>query len=204
MSRMRRNELLKIINGNTSFAKVVRYDKVDFEMIDVNAIGACFYNALSVALAYHNEFFSPAEIKKKIWQRMLNLNNNQWFTDLFNQYSFTDERAGTSKYSLQSYINKQKRITAWAGMLEVIISCHVFRIEINTFVRGAQHRQQHLAVLQNTCALNLAARFTVNICFVRSGYFDATTGLNHYVFLRPVDLLLSITHWQIRFLQELE
>ena len=45
-----------------------------------------------------------------------------------------DETTEDDKISLHVYIKKQKRITAWAGILEAIICCEVFRIEINTFL----------------------------------------------------------------------
>ena len=195
ISRKRRNAIMKRTNGNTTDSKIVRYAEEDFQMIDVIANGACFYNTISVALAYHNQFLSPAEIKHSILERMLSLHQDRhamWFKNLFDQYSFSDETRGNDKISLHQYIQKQKRSPAWAGMLEAIICCEVFSIEINTFVRGSPHLQQHMHVLTNTCGLHIAERFTISICCVRTGYLDATTGHNHYVFLRPIDLTLSI------------
>ena len=151
---------MKSINGNTTVGKCVTYRNIKYEMIDVSANGSCFYNAMSVALAYHNQFVSSADIKNRILQRMVCLHDssdNAWFKTLFAQYSFVhneqkhDKERGFAdeQMCMAQYIAKQTRRHAWAGDMEVVICCEVFGIEIQTFVRGSAHRHRHLEGLQN-------------------------------------------------------
>ncbi len=73
ISRKKKNALIHALNGNID--KIITINGHKYEMIGVNSLGNCFYDAMEVAVAYHNMFMRAAGIKHTIFKRMEELHS---------------------------------------------------------------------------------------------------------------------------------
>ena len=182
-------QIAHIINGNTQ--KVVSLAGARYEMLNVSGAGDCFYDSLEVALAFHNEFTSSHIIKESIIQKMKESHeeNSAWFQELYRAQVDVDKRTHRQP-NFRTYIRRLERPRAWGSMLEVKICTEVLNIEIQTIVRGKNVFDDAAAQLHVLCNHHVLTQFAVQLCQVNASDFDATSGHNHYVCLRPLELQL--------------
>ena len=190
ITRKKRNALIKAINGNTVTLSI---NGQTFEVLNVSATGNCFYDAMQVALAFHNEFVSSTDIKQRMMQRMLDLEKHKslWFKTLYESNVDIDQRT-KRPITFRKYMRELGKPRVWAHYLEVMMCAETFHIEIQTNLRGKPGFTNNLQKINDLVQHSVQSRYSVQLCHLQAGNINATTGHNHYVFLRPVGKKLTI------------
>ena len=107
ISRLQRNKLAHIVNGNTAATRYITISANRYEIINVPALGECFYEAIQVAFAFRNKFVSAADVKKDTLREMSRRDEQQseWFLQLYSQNVDINTRTGRCMNFLQYFRN---------------------------------------------------------------------------------------------------
>ncbi len=104
-----------------------------YQIIDVEALGNCFYEMLRVGLPYHNMLFDISAIESKIFTCMQSEwdSENEWFLRMY--------RASVPeifKNDIKSHIRTMRKNFIWATFLEVSMATIAFEIDLKMHTPG--------------------------------------------------------------------
>ena len=161
-----------------------------FEIINAMSQGNCFYQAIRIGLSFHNIFATFQQIKQAILKRERDLfrNKEPWFKTAFEHETYIGA-------PFAEYEQKVSENNAWGGTLERLVACDLYNIDLQMLYPRSGHDHVFMSSRKEMEEHNnyrvTQPRFTLHLCFVNISAFYSTNP-NHFKFLRPMNLNLTI------------